>query len=86
MNHDTRRTVSDRVRAWDAHASYIDSIIAVGQMLAGVDMTDDPEEYPTWQSLAQRQARVLRRYAQFLDDCADGKVRGPIVFPAWKED
>ena len=67
---------------YDAAVSYRDSIVALGQMLAGDEPADEPMD---WQSLAQRQARELRRYAQFLDDCVEGRVRGPIVFPSWEE-
>jgi hypothetical protein len=72
--------------AYDAAVSYRDSIVSIGQMLAGDEVTDDPAAFPTWQDNAKRQARELRRYAQFLDDCAEGRVRGPIVFPSWKEE
>lgn len=78
-------TIAARVRVLDAHVAYIDSIVAIGQMLCGDEVCDDPTAFPTWQALAQRQARELRRYAQFLDDCAEGRVTGPIVFPSWKE-
>ena len=71
--------------AYEAAAAYRADIIAIGQMLAGDEPTDDPE-FQTWQGNAKRQASVLRRYAQFLDDCADGRVSGPIVFPSWPED
>lgn len=83
MANDT--TIAERVRVLEAHEAYIDSIVAIGQMLCGDDVTDDPAAFPTWQSLAKRQARELRRYAQFLDDCAEGRVTGPIVFPSWRD-
>jgi len=70
--------------AYEVACSYQEDITAIGDMLAGEQVCDDPAEFPTWQSLAQRQARVLRRYAKFLEDCAEGKVRGPIVFPEWE--
>jgi hypothetical protein len=69
--------------AYEAAVSYRDSIVTLGQMLAGDEPADEPMD---WQAMAQRQARELRRYAQFLDDCAEGRVRGPIVFPSWKEE
>lgn len=71
--------------AYEAAVAYRDSIIAIGQMLAGEEVTDDPAAFPTWQDNAKRMARELREYARFLDQCAEGKVRGPIVFPSWKE-
>ena len=71
--------------AYEAAVAYRAAIIAVGQMLAGDEPMDDPE-FQTWQANAKRQARLLRRYAQFLEDCADGRVSGPIVFPSWRED
>jgi len=72
--------------AYEAAVAYRDDIIAIGQMLAGDEVTDDPAQFPAWQDNARRQARILRRYAQFLDDCAEGRVSGPIVFPSWTED
>jgi hypothetical protein len=69
--------------AYEAAVAYRDSIVAIGQMLAGDEPADEPAD---WQAIATRQARALRRYAQFLDDCVEGRVRGPIVFPSWKED
>ncbi len=80
------KTIAARVMVLDAHVAHIESIIAIGQMLCGDEVCDDPSEFPTWQALAKRQARELRRYAEFLDECAEGRVRGPIVFPSWKED
>jgi hypothetical protein len=71
--------------AYEAAVAYRDDIIDIGQMLAGDEVTDDLVAFPTWQANAKRLARVLRRYAQFLDDCAEGRVGGPIVFPAWEE-
>ena len=69
--------------AYEAAAAYRDSIVSIGQMLAGDEPADEAMD---WQAMARRQARVLRRYAQFLDDCAEGRVSGPIVFPSWKEE
>lgn len=73
-------------KAYSAAVAYRDSIIAIGQMLAGEEVTDDPAAFPTWQDNAKRLARELRSYAEYLDLCAEGGVSGPIVFPSWKDD
>ena len=76
--------MADKNSAYEECYAFQEEIVCIGDMLAGQTVCDDPAEFPTWQSLAQRQARLLREYAQFLDDCAEGRVRGPIVFPEWE--
>ena len=60
-----------------------DCILESAAQLAGEEVAYAGE---SWQSVAKRLARELRRYAEFLDSCASGSVTGPIVFPSWKED
>lgn len=37
----------------------------------------------SWQDVAVSLSHDLRRYADYLDNCAGGHVSGPIVFPSW---
>lgn len=69
--------------AYERSCFHRDCILESSAQLAGEEVSHAGE---SWQSVAKRLARELRRYATFLDDCAAGRVRGPIVFPSWKED
>lgn len=69
--------------AYEAATHYRDCILTSSAELAGEEVASPGE---SWQHVAARLARELRRYAEFLDDCAAGQVAGPIVFPSWKED
>jgi hypothetical protein len=68
--------------AYDAAVSYRDAILASHAALCGDIVPPEPQ---SWQEVASTLSFELRRYAQFLDDCVEGRVRGPIVFPAWEE-
>jgi hypothetical protein len=68
--------------AYDAAVSYRDSILERHRGLCGDEL---PEDTQSWQETASVLSFELRRYAQFLDDCVEGRVRGPIVFPSWEE-
>lgn len=39
----------------------------------------------SWQDIADALATDLRRYADYLDNCREGHVAGPIAFPSWDE-
>lgn len=69
---------------YDAAKSYRDSILSDADALSGDSLPDG--ETLAWQGVASRLAFSLRQYAKFLDDCAEGRVRGPICFPSWREE
>jgi len=74
----------DMDTAYERACFHRDCILSSSAQLAGEEVTDHAGE--SWQDVAVRLSRELRRYAQFLDDCAEGRVSGPIVFPSWTED
>jgi hypothetical protein len=44
-----------------------------------------PHGSRAWQDVAAMLATDLRRYADYLDNCREGHVAGPIVFPSWDD-
>ncbi len=68
--------------AYEAAVSYRDAILERHRSLCGDEL---PADTQSWQETASALSFELRRYAVFLDDCVEGRVRGPIVFPSWEE-
>jgi hypothetical protein len=69
--------------AYDTAVSYRDSIVQLHEYLCGNEV---PPEAEAWQDCAEKLARELRRYAEWLDGVLRGEVCMTIAFPSWKED